>query len=95
MSQQPEWSDPLESFVGTAIKDSKGREVGWIVGLRNDGINYYAWVQNARKLNHKFSDFGVKQRSVCFTTQEQATLWAYTTAKQRVANFRRENGHGS
>jgi len=88
-------TDPIETFIGSGIKDSKGREVGWVVGLRNDGFNYFAWVQNARKLNHKFSDFGVKQRSVCFESQEEAVQWAYTTAKQRVANLRRENGHGS
>lgn len=88
-------TDPIESFVGSGIKDSKGREIGWVVGLRNDGINFYAWVQNARSFNYNFSDFGVKQKSVCFTSQEEATRWAYTTAKQRVANFRKENGHGS
>jgi hypothetical protein len=80
-------NDILENFLSTGIKDSKGREIGWIVGLRDDGVNFYAWVQAARKVNYDFFDFGPRQRSVCFTSQKAATLWAYTTAKERITNL--------
>ena len=88
MSQLVQWGESLETFVGSGIKDSKGREIGWTVGLRDDGVNFYAWVQNSRMFNNKFSDFGVKQRSVCFTSQQAAVQWAYSTAKQRISNLK-------
>jgi hypothetical protein len=81
-------NDPIQRFLSSGIKDSKGREVGYVIGLRDDGINFYAWVQAARKINQDFKDFGVKQRSVCFTSQEEAVQWAYTTAKQRLLTIK-------
>ena len=80
-------NDALETFVPSHKKDSKGRLIGYTVGLRDDGVNFYAWVQNSRFNNGIFSDFGVRQRSKCFASQKAATLWAYATAKERIAKL--------
>ncbi len=80
-------NEAFETFLPSNKKDSKDRLIGYIVGLRDDGVNFYAWVQNARKTNNDFFDFGVIQRSKCFSSQEAATKWAYATAKQRLAKL--------
>lgn len=80
-------NEAFETFVPSNKKDAKGRLIGYIVGLRDDGVNFYAWVQNARMSNGNFADFGVMQRSKCFANQESATKWAYATAKQRIAKL--------
>lgn len=80
-------NEALETFLRSTKTDAKGRIIGYIVGLRDDGVNFYAWVQNARMTNGNFYDFGVIQRSKCFTSQEAATRWAYATAKQRIAKL--------
>ena len=78
--------EPLETFIGSGKKDDKGREIGYIVGLNDDGHgDYRAWVQCARKTSGAWSDFGVRQRSKSFTSQEAATRWAYATARVRIA----------
>lgn len=80
-------NEAFETFLPSNKKDSKGRLIGYIVGLRDDGVNFYAWVQNSRMVNGNFSDFGVVQRSKCFASQEAANRWAYATAKQRIAKL--------
>ena len=80
-------NEAFETFLPSHKKDSKGRLIGYIVGLRDDGVNFYAWVQNSRMVNGNFSDFGVVQRSKCFKSQEAANRWAYATAKQRIAKL--------
>ena len=80
-------TEAFETFLSSPKKDSKGRVIGYIVGLRDDGVNFYAWVQNARMTNGNFFDFGVIQRSKCFASQDAATRWAYATAKQRIAKL--------
>lgn len=80
-------NEMFETFLPSHKKDAKGRLIGYIVGLRDDGANFYAWVQNARKVNNDFFDFGVIQRSKCFASQAEATRWAYETAKQRLAKI--------
>lgn len=86
------WSDEniFQTFLGTGKTDSKGREIGWIVGMNDslDGKEFSAWVQNGRSVNGDFNDFGVMQRSKRFTTKEAARTWAYATAKKRVADFK-------
>jgi len=82
-----EMNESFETFLNSFKKDAKGRFIGYIVGLRDDGVNFYAWVQNARMTGNDFSDFGVIQRSKCFASQEAATRWAYATAKQRIAKL--------
>lgn len=90
MTQQQTFGEPLETFVGAAKYDSKGREIGFIVGLNDDGAgDFRAWVQSARKpRGGDFAQFGVPQRSKGFATQESATNWAYSTARARIAALR-------
>ncbi len=85
--QNIQFNDATEVFIGAGKQDNKGREIGYIVGLRDNDSEFYAWVQNARKLHGEFKEFGVPQRSKKFTTQAAATAWAYTTAKQRISKL--------
>jgi hypothetical protein len=77
----------IETWLGSSKFDNAGREIGYIVGFNDNGEQYAAWVQNGRKSNGKFADFGAKQRSRMFATQSQATQWAYATAKERIAKL--------
>jgi len=81
------YNDMTETYIGTGRKDNKGREIGWIVGLNNNGVNFAAWVQNARKVNGEWKEFGVQQRSKSFPSQATATAWAYATAQVRRQKF--------
>jgi hypothetical protein len=81
------FNNPLEAWIGSGKFDNANREIGYIVGTNDNGEQYAAWVQNARKANSKFADFGVAQRSKMFATQAQATQWAYATAKERIAKL--------
>lgn len=75
----------VETFLQTNKVDSKGRLIGFIVGLNTVDGRFYAWVQNARYTrNGVFEDFGVRQRSKEFKTFEESKTWAYSTAKQRI-----------
>ena len=85
------YNDMTEAYVGTGRNDSKGREIGWIVGLNNNNVNFAAWVQNARKVNGEWKEFGVQQRSKYFPSQETATAWAYATAQVRRHKFLKTN----
>lgn len=81
--------ETLENYMRSGRYDSKGREIGYIVGLRDDGVNFYAWVQNARRVSGgEWKDFGVIQRSKCFKSQALATRWAYATANERIAKLK-------
>lgn len=80
------FGEPLETFVGTGKKDAKGREIGFIVGFNDDGQDFRAWVQAARKTAPgEFHDFGVRQRSKGFASPEAANPWAWSTARERLA----------
>jgi hypothetical protein len=82
-----DWNNPLETWLGSGKFDSKQREIGFIVGLNDNGTEFAAWVQNGRKIGYDFNDFGVTQRSKLFATQTEATAWAYKTAKERIAKL--------
>lgn len=87
-TQTAEMGELFETFLGSGKFDDKGREIGWTVGLRDDGVDFHAWVQAARRpKNGEFHDFGVAQRSKKFASQDAARSWAYATAKQRIANL--------
>jgi len=77
--------DIFENHIPAGKTDSKGRQIGYIVGLRDNGTDFYAWVQNARVVNGEFVEFGVAQRSKKFASQAAATSWAYSTARERIA----------
>jgi hypothetical protein len=82
-----DYNDLFEAYIGTGRNDNKGREVGWVVGLNNNGTTFAAWVQNARKVNGEWKEFGVQQRSRSFPSQAIATAWAYATAQVRRHKF--------
>jgi len=82
------FGDITESYIRSGRTDSKGREIGYVVGLRDDGTTFYAWVQNARQVNGQWVEFGVQQRSKAFASQAAATAWAYATANQRISKIR-------
>lgn len=80
-------TEAIETFLRSGKRDSKGRHIGFVVGLREMADGVYAWVQNARSTPNGFQDFGVIQRSRRFDTLEAARTWAYATAKQRIAKL--------
>ena len=82
------YGDITQTFLNTTRRDSKGREIGFIVGFRDNGVDFRAYVQNARRIAGEWKDFGVMQRSKSFTSQDAATRWAYSTANERVAKVR-------
>lgn len=86
-TEMTNFNNMLETWVGSGKLDSKGREIGFIVGLNDNGTEYAAWVQSGRMVNRDFKDFGVRQRSRNFISQEAATRWAYSTAKERIAKL--------
>lgn len=83
----------FETTVASGRFDTKGREIGYTVGFRDNGTEFYAWVQNARRAPKKvegcdvWNDFGFAQRSKKFTSQKSAQTWAYSTARDRIANL--------
>ena len=85
-----ELGEIFENYLPTGKVDNKGRKIGFIVGFRDNGTEFYAWVQNARCVNGEWVDFGVRQRSKCFPSQHVANTWAYTTARARIANLTKD-----
>jgi hypothetical protein len=88
MNTTTQLGDITESYIRSGRTDSKGREIGYVVGLRDDGTTFYAWVQNARRVDGQWVEFGVQQRSKSFTSQAAATAWAYATANQRISEIK-------
>lgn len=82
-----EYGEITESYLRSGRYDSKGREIGYIVGFRDNGSDFRAYVQNARRVNGEWTEFGAAQRSKSFPTQAAATAWAYATAQQRIAKL--------
>lgn len=81
-----EWTieQAFETVMASTKTDSKGRLIGYIIGMNDNGVEFAAWVQNARKVNGKWVAFGATQRSKRFESQAKATVWAYLTARDRV-----------
>lgn len=80
--------EDCEEFVSADRTDAKGREIGFIVGLKVVDGTQYAWVQNARRVDGVVSDFGTLQRSRPFGSHAQAESWAKRTAAERIANLK-------
>jgi hypothetical protein len=80
-----QFGEILETFLTTNKFDNSDREIGFVIGMRDDTVNFYAWVQNTRRVNGEWKEFGVRQRSKSFATQEQATKWAYVEAGKRIS----------
>lgn len=92
MTATQELGEIFETTIASGKLDTKGREIGYTVGLRDNGVDFYAWVQNARlvkgsAVSGEWKEFGVAQRSKKFTSQKAATGWAYRTANDRIANL--------
>ena len=81
--------DISETYLSTGKRDSKGRMIGFIVGFRDDGTEFFAWVQNARLINGMWADYGVRQRSRSFPAQHFATTWAYAAVRVRIAKIQK------
>jgi aspartate 1-decarboxylase len=79
-----------QTYMNSGKLDSKGREIGFIVAFRDNGTDFRAYVQNARREFGVWKDFGAQQRSKSFADQPSATLWAYATARQRIAKLHKE-----
>lgn len=82
-----EYGEVTENFVRSGRWDSKGREIGYIVVFRDNGSDFRAYVQNARKVNGEWIEFGVRQRSKSFSSQDAATRWAYQAAQERISKL--------
>lgn len=82
-----EYGELTETHLRSGRFDSKGREIGFTVGFRDNGEDFRAYVQNARRVAGQWQDFGVIQRSKSFRSQAAATAWAYATAQQRIAKL--------
>ena len=81
------YGDVFEAHLGSNVYDNKNREIGYTVGFCNNGIDFRAYVQNARRIAGEWKDFGVIQRSKSFSSQQAATAWGYKTAKERIAKL--------
>ena len=83
-----EYGALVQNFLRSGRYDSKDREIGYIVGFRDNGVDFRAYVQNSRRVNGEWVEFGVAQRSKSFTSQAEATRWAYATANERIAKIK-------
>lgn len=88
METTQEYGELFEVFLKADVVDQANRPIGYIVGFRDNGTDFRAYVQNARFINGEWVDFGVRQRSKSFTSQEAATSWAYRTAHERIAKIK-------
>lgn len=80
----------FETTLDSGKCDTKGRRIGYTVAFgENENGLVYAFVQNARYNSKKreWKNFGVAQRGKGFKTQEEATKYAYATAKRRIATL--------
>lgn len=70
--------------------DSKGRAIGFTVYVWQwvKTGEWYASVQNARFINGKWEDFGVKQRGKKYISEDAAKSTATMIAKSRVNNLK-------
>lgn len=82
------YGEVFESCVRSGRYDSKGREICYIVGLRDNGVDFRAYVQNARRANGVWVEFGPSQRSKSFKSQAAASRWAYATAQERISKLK-------
>jgi len=83
-----EYGEITTTFLGSGKFDYLGREIGYAVVFRDNGADFRCYVQNTRKWNGIWREFGVKQRSRSFDSQEAATNWGYKTAKERLAKVK-------
>lgn len=85
-----EYGEIFECYMDAGELDGKGRRIGSIVGFRDNGVDFRAYVQNARMVKREWVEFGVQQRSKSFKSKEEAKCWAYSTAKERIAKLKEQ-----
>ena len=83
-----EYGEITMTFLSSGKFDAKGREVGYAVVFRDNGTDFRCYVQNTRRVNGEWAEFGVPQRSKSFTSQQAAANWGYLTAKERLAKVK-------
>lgn len=89
METQTSQFERFETFIHANKTDSKGRQIGYIVILADNGVEFYANVQKGVALKKgDFAAFGATQKGKKFKTHAAAKSWAYTTAKQRIADLK-------
>ena len=88
MKMTNEYGEIFEVYMDANKLDDKGRRIGYIVGFRDNGVDFRAYVQNARMVKRDWVEFGVQQRSKGFKSHEEAKHWAYSTAKERIAKLK-------
>lgn len=79
------YGERFETALDANKVDSKGRKIGYLVILVDNGEIFRACVQNARMIGNDWVAFGATQGSKKFDSQDAATAWAYSTAKTRIA----------
>jgi hypothetical protein len=82
-----QYGDITHNYLRTGKVDSRGREIGFAVVFRDNGSDFRCYVQNTRRVNGEWTEFGVPQRSRSFDSQAAATAWGYTTAHARIAKL--------
>jgi len=82
------YGEITETHLGTGSKDSKGREIGFIVALVDNGTDFRALVQNARRINGEWQEFGVRQSSKSYRSQAEATRCGFAIANQRIQKIK-------
>ena len=82
------YNEITETYLPTGRKDFKGREIGFIVALVDNGTDFRALVQNARRINGEWQEFGVRQASKSYRSQAEATRCGFAIAHQRIANIK-------
>ena len=82
------YNEITETYLPTGRKDSKGREIGFIVALVDNGTDFRALVQNARRINGEWQEFGVRQASKSYRSQAEATRCGFAIAKERIAKVK-------
>lgn len=87
MNEANEFNNYKEAYIRSGRRDSKDREIGYIIGTNDNGTVFAAWVQNARRVDGEWKEFGVRQRSKRFKTQADATRWAYQVANERISKL--------
>ena len=83
-----EYGEITMTFLSSGKFDYKGREVGYAVVFRDNGTDFRCYVQNTRRANGEWAEFGVPQRSRSFDSQEAATNWGFRTARERLAKVK-------
>lgn len=82
------YGERFETALDAGKTDQKGRRIGYLIILVDNGVEFRACVQNARLINNEWVAFGATQPSRVFPSQSYATDWAYRTAKSRIATLK-------